>query len=34
MGLYKPHSPHLISVVALPCESRDTKNAREDNFSF
>jgi len=28
------HLDHLINVATLPCESRNTKNAREHNFSF
>jgi len=34
MSKYEFHPRHLINVGALPCESRNTENACEHNFSF
>jgi len=34
MSKYELHPPHVINVATLPCESQNTENACEHNFSF
>jgi len=34
MWRYEVHPLHLINVATLPCESLNTKNAREHNFNI